>query len=101
MRLLKISCAGLAGFLFYMFLIQRPLAFAVTKKAMGKDEPCPWAQLLRYPWESEKFADLKTHYLGAVIPREIDAKLNIQRFDTPTRPFWLRVGGHDMDAKTL
>jgi FkbM family methyltransferase len=93
--------AGLIGLVVYMSVLQRPLAVAVVSKAIGKDEPCPWGHLLKFPWALEKFIELRESYERRVIPREVDANLGIQRFDTPTRSFWLKQRGEALDGKTL
>lgn len=101
MRALKLFLAGLAGLIIYLALLQRPLAVAMVSKAIGKDEPCPWGHLVKFPWAIEKFSDLQDDYAKKVIPKEIDASLGIQRFETPTRPFWLKKDGEAMNGQRL
>lgn len=73
----------------------------IRNLSLGRDEPCPWGALIKVPLSTWHFEYLKVKYALQVRPAEYDASFGIQKFDSPTRPFWIRRGGQYMDGKHL
>jgi FkbM family methyltransferase len=78
-----------------------PYVRAIGRKAAGQEEPCPWNKLLPMPVSDVRFQLLKQRYARQVKAVEFDARLGIQRFESPTRPFWIKKDGGHMDGQTL
>lgn len=93
--------AGAAGLVLYLVLFQRPWAAAIGTKAIGGDSPCPWGQLLALPWAVERFQELQSASAQKIRFRQSDDALQIQLFDTPTRPIWIPTKGDERDGKSL
>src|SRR4051794_15906261 len=72
---------------------QGPFLEAVLFKSIGRDEPCPWGKLLRYPWAVARFIRLQEEYSRRLSILEEDGFLPIDKFASPTRPFWIKRGG--------
>ncbi len=80
----------------------RPFVGAIIRKSLGRDEPCPWKSIARVPFSQRQFDGLIDGYRGHVrLTGETDEPLGIERFETPTRHFWLKKAGSVMDGKKL
>ncbi|MBK7929039.1 MAG: FkbM family methyltransferase [Bryobacterales bacterium] len=98
MRALKTAASILVGFSLYGAVFQRNLTKAVIQKAAGGDQPCPWAQLARYPWAVSRFAELQQELEQSVKLVRRDETLPIQLMQTPRRTFWIQTAGDDRDG---
>jgi FkbM family methyltransferase len=99
MRLLKSSIAVLLGLLIYGYVLQRPVLYAMAGKIAGKDEPCPWPQLSKFPWAVAKFADLQKAAAATLELKEEDTALGLQRIEVKgKRSFWIKKNGEDRDG---
>src|SRR5882724_7898304 len=72
----------------------------MVSKASGGREACPWAKLMTLPWSLARFAELQAKSLKQITARQ-DDPIGIQLFDSPTRPFWIKKDGTDLDGKHL
>jgi FkbM family methyltransferase len=80
----------------------RPYVGAIVRKSLGRDEPCPWRSMARAPLSQRQFDDLVAGYRGRIQRTgETDDPLGIERFQTPTRRFWLKKAGSVMDGRKL
>jgi FkbM family methyltransferase len=78
-----------------------PYVRAVARKATGKDERCPWGKLAQLPVSAVRFEFLKQSYARRVKAVEYDAHFGIEKFDSPSRPFWIRKEGQAMNGQAL
>lgn len=101
MRFLRYAALVLAAVLLSAFLFQRSYLMALARKSVGGDEPCPWGTLARFPWTTSRLTALQAQYEASIRPLESDAALGIQRFASPTRPFWIKQDGRMMNGKSL
>jgi len=83
----------MAAALLALAIFHWPYAWAIVRKATGQDEPCPWGKLVKVPWHAVHFELLKQRYAHRVNAVEEDVRLGIQRFNSPTRSFWIRKDG--------
>src|SRR3954451_19049385 len=63
-----------------------PYARAVTHKAVGGQEPCPWSRLVRYPQGIYRFERLRDAERRTLVFKTEDAALGIELIGTSTRP---------------
>ncbi len=101
MRALRLAAVGFLSLMAYFFLAQRPFAMTVLAKATGNGNACPWNKLLASPWDNERLSELRKQARAQIKPMGEDFTMGIRRFDTKSRPFWLRDGGKAMSAETL
>ncbi len=100
MRLLKYSAALILGLTLYLSLLERQWGTAILVKASGRKQSCPWAKLLTLPWSVARFEELQRKTLKELTAVRED-QLGIQLFNSPTRPFWIKKDGTDLDGKHL
>jgi FkbM family methyltransferase len=97
----KYVSAVVIGLCIYLAALQRPYGLAIAHKAIGGYEPCPWEKLFAYPWTIQKFDELRKAEIKSLTVTTEDSSLSIERIDSPTRPFWTKKNGEDMDGRHL
>jgi FkbM family methyltransferase len=104
MKSVRLAVAGLVGLAIFFggrLATGDPWGVAITQKALGRDSPCPWGQLLAAPWALRRFEQLQLEMATAVRPLESDAQFGITRYSTPTRSFWIPDSGRLMGGAKL
>jgi len=101
MRILKTGIALMIGLITYAAIFQREVARAMVGKATGGNQPCPWSRLVRYPWESQNFANLQSKAQLELSVEKEDAGLGIQLIGTSGRAFWIKKEGQDLNGSAL
>src|SRR5215471_11776546 len=97
MRILKLGLTVVAGVLLSA-TITIP---AVMVKTAGTNVGCPWWKLLTLPISSNHFRTLKERAGQQLSVVQSDAKLGIEQFRSPTRPFWIKSAGTKYDGQKL
>ncbi len=80
---------------------QRVWAAAVVAKAVGGNIPCPWRQLIEFPESTRRFRDLRENTKRQLRVEQVDSRLGIELIRTPTRAFWIKIAGNDLDGLAL
>src|SRR4051794_14112595 len=108
MRILKYGSAALLGLLIATLFFGlsagggvRGWYSAMGGKAVGRRVPCPWSKLITVPWSNHRFSALQDETKSQVSIVQSDAKLPIELINTPTRPFWIKKAGVEMDGLGL
>jgi hypothetical protein len=101
MSTLKYGIA-IAGGLIVAGLINEPAwVFAMGSKAIGRNYSCPWSKLIAVPWSAHRFVQLQKEAGKSLSVIQTDDKLAIELIRTPTRPFWIKKAGDEMDGRGL
>ena len=101
MRILYRLIACLVGLCIYLALFQRQFGFALASKAVGQDQPCPWATLIRFPKHTMDFQNLQIEARNHVRLTGYDPAWGIGEYATPNRKFWLKPEGNQQNGKDL
>lgn len=101
MRVFRMALAGVIGLSLFFVLFNRQYAVAMARKAVGGAEPCPWNKLVSFPWDDEKFAEIRKRSAAGLKVVAEDAALGIEQVQTPGRAFWVRKTGGDMTGTKL
>lgn len=101
MRILYRLIACLLGLCIYLALFQREFGFALASKAAGRDQPCPWATLIRFPKHTMDFKNLQIEAQNHVRQTGFDPVWGIGEYATPGRKFWLKPEGKQQNGKDL
>ncbi len=101
MQALKYLLVVLIGLLLGLLIVQRTWAIALASKALGGNIPCPWSRLAVLPVSTHRFQVLRDATKRQLRLEQVDGSLGIERIRTPTRAFWIKKAGSDMDGLTL
>ena len=71
----------------------------MVSKAAGGDQPCPWSNLVAYPWNILNFVEIQEKTKKSVSVMGEDAALGIQQIRTTGRPFWVKKNGDEMNGQ--
>jgi FkbM family methyltransferase len=105
MRILKFSSAIVLGLIlaaFFQALInERPWVLAMAAKAVGRNVSCPWPKLISMPWSALRFVALQEQSRKELSLLQTDERLAIELIRAPTRSFWIKKAGIEMDGRML
>ena len=86
------------GVVLYCLLFSGLAVFAKSRDAVVA---CSWPRTMLYGFDHLEYGILRAYYAVRVSFREFDAGLNIERFSTGGRDFWIRRQGDAKDGKAL
>ncbi|MEO7650768.1 MAG: FkbM family methyltransferase, partial [Bryobacteraceae bacterium] len=76
-------------------------SIAVTRKLRGKGDACSWRRTLLYGFDTLLFSAHEARTSWSLKVKETDSKLNLQRFSTAGRDFWIQRAGAQKDGHML
>lgn len=101
MRRLRYLPAIVIGLSVGVAATQRAWMMAVISKGLGGTVPCPWSPLLRFPFSAERYWILRDAAKKQLQVERTDDRRGLELIRTPTRAFWIKAGGSDMDGLAL
>src|SRR5579871_3822855 len=76
-------------------------AAGLAAKAAGRNTPCPWQQLIAFPLSTSRFRTLRETIKRQLRVERTDDHFGIELIRTPTREFWIKKAGGDLDGPAL
>ena len=98
-RVLTYVPIALIALLTSLVAAQTTWAVALISKATTGTIPCPWAKLLAFPASTRRFVELQKQVKAELHVDQTEGSL--ERISTPTRPFWIKKAGSDLDGFSL
>jgi FkbM family methyltransferase len=94
----RLAAPLLVGAALYCLVFSGLAAFI---KSRDPTVGCSWPRTASYGFDHLRYGILRGYYAVRVSLREFDARLNIERFSTGGRDFWIRREGDTKDGRAL